>query len=173
MLATDPSARVYGWAKCLYDKGLDPEIDLPMLTQVTGPEINETIGELWVGGAGIWPKAPHSLPEDFHYVLQLTKKEHFLVGPSTYREVLALADTAAQGFDEVDALATQVAARVAMGQKVLVHCQAGMNRSGLVAAAAMVQLGWTPNDAIAHLRDVRGEVVLCNDHFADYIRSLA
>lgn len=171
MRADDPNARVRGWAQCLYDKGLDPNLDLPVLSKI----ITVNGGELWLGGAGVWNSRtlPYLLPRDFDYVVQLTKKEVFDIGPNTARKVVDMRDTAEQGFEEVDALATEIARRILLGQKVLVHCQVGMNRSGLVAAAAMVKLGYHPGNAIAHLRASRSPVVLCNPSFEHYIRSLA
>ena len=52
---------------------------------------------------------------------------------------------------------------------VLVHCQAGLNRSGLVTATALVLDGWDPAAAIAHLRDRRGPAVLCNPDFEAWV----
>lgn len=47
----------------------------------------------------------------------------------------------------------------------LVHCQAGLNRSGLVAAVALVLEGYIPEDAITLLRLSRSDAVLCNPAF--------
>lgn len=168
MLATDPEARIKAWAKCLYDKGEDPEVEFPMLTKVYD---NGRGGELWMGGAGIWPKQPHHLPDDFDYVFQLTKREFFDLGPNTRRTVVTMGDTARQTFEAVPELAAKVAALVRAGKKVLVHCQAGMNRSGLVTAVALICLGYSPFTAIAELRELRGPEVLCNPNFENYVRS--
>lgn len=172
MLATDPEARVYGWAKCLYDAGRDPNIDLPALSQIT-QRGEDGYGELWVGGAGVWPQVPFQLPDDFDYVLQLTKREHFDIDPITMRDVVIMADTAEQGFSDVDLLADNLVSHLSVGHTVLVHCQVGMNRSGLIAAATLVKLGYAPDLAIQLLRDLRDPVVLCNPSFEAYIRGLA
>jgi protein-tyrosine phosphatase len=51
----------------------------------------------------------------------------------------------------------------------LVHCQAGLNRSGLVAALALVLSGVKPADAIALLREKRCAAVLCNAAFESWL----
>lgn len=47
----------------------------------------------------------------------------------------------------------------------LVHCQAGLNRSGLVTAVALILGGCTPEEAIDMLRASRSPAVLCNPVF--------
>ena len=54
--------------------------------------------------------------------------------------------------------------------RTLVHCQAGLNRSGLVTGLALVLGGMTPDDAIAKLRTSRSPAVLCNKTFEDWLR---
>lgn len=46
-----------------------------------------------------------------------------------------------------------------------VHCTAGLNRSALIVALALVKLGWEPETAVAHLRTARCENVLSNPTF--------
>lgn len=59
--------------------------------------------------------------------------------------------------------------------RVVVHCNAGLNRSGLVVGRVMQELqeftGLTAENIIAHLRICRDPYALCNDTFANYIRS--
>lgn len=56
---------------------------------------------------------------------------------------------------------------------VLIRCQAGLNRSSLVAALTLIQDGHDPEDAIRVLREKRSPFALCNRFFVDYLRSLA
>lgn len=53
--------------------------------------------------------------------------------------------------------------------KTLVHCQAGLNRSGLLAGLALVLSGMPPVDAIAQLRAGRSPAVLCNQNFEQWL----
>jgi len=52
----------------------------------------------------------------------------------------------------------------------LVHCQAGLNRSGLVAGLALVLGGMEPDAAIQKLRESRSPAVLCNKAFEKWLR---
>jgi len=52
---------------------------------------------------------------------------------------------------------------------VYVHCTAGLNRSGLIVALVMIQLGWDAKGAVAHLREIRSCSVLCNETFHDRV----
>jgi protein-tyrosine phosphatase len=58
------------------------------------------------------------------------------------------------------------------GDKLLIRCQAGMNRSGLVTALVLMRAEYSAAEAIELLRAKRSEVVLFNDHFVDYLVSL-
>jgi Dual specificity phosphatase, catalytic domain len=67
------------------------------------------------------------------------------------------------------ALGEFVAEFVRLGRKVLVHCSAGLNRSGLIVALALVALGYEPREAMARMRRLRSEWVLCNDNFEEFV----
>ncbi len=49
----------------------------------------------------------------------------------------------------------EVAARLAAGGRVLVHCRAGLGRSGTVAAMVLVEAGLAPEAALAAVRAAR------------------
>lgn len=53
--------------------------------------------------------------------------------------------------------------------RTLVHCQAGLNRSGLLAGLALVLGGMEPQAAIAKLRESRTPAVLCNKKFSTWL----
>ena len=55
------------------------------------------------------------------------------------------------------------------GKYVLVHCDAGLNRSGLVCALTLIKLGFKPQDAVSLLRKQRCNEVLYNRVFYDYV----
>lgn len=56
-------------------------------------------------------------------------------------------------------------------KKVLVHCRAGRNRTGLVVCSYLVRRGMDPDSAIEHFRDVRPNG-LANPAFEEYVRRL-
>jgi protein-tyrosine phosphatase len=52
----------------------------------------------------------------------------------------------------------------------LVHCQAGLNRSGVVVAYALMLNGMSAAEAIARIRERRSPAVLCNPQFERWLR---
>ena len=60
-------------------------------------------------------------------------------------------------------------ARWKAGDRVLVRCQAGLNRSGLVSALILIKDGATPEEAINIIRKHRGEDALFNTSFVDWL----
>lgn len=59
------------------------------------------------------------------------------------------------------------------GSRVLVRCQAGVNRSGLVTALVLMLEGYSAESAIALLRERRASVVLCNSDFEGWLLTCA
>lgn len=59
------------------------------------------------------------------------------------------------------------------GQRVLCRCQAGLNRSSLVAALVLVKDGWEPAEAIDAIRKNRSSKALFNGSFEALIRDAA
>jgi hypothetical protein len=58
------------------------------------------------------------------------------------------------------------------GKKVLIRCQAGLNRSGLLTALVLLREGHSPQQAIELIREKRSEWALCNSDYVTYIESL-
>ena len=73
--------------------------------------------------------------------------------------------------EELNQLAAWVNKKAKSGP-VLVHCQAGLNRSGLVTALALVQQGMKAIDAIRLIREKRSPMALCNPYFTKWLISL-
>lgn len=69
--------------------------------------------------------------------------------------------------------AAEVTFAVEHGQRVLSRCQAGLNRSSLVAGIAMVALGYEGVDAVQLIRARRSPWALCNADFEGFLRSLS
>jgi protein-tyrosine phosphatase len=55
------------------------------------------------------------------------------------------------------------------GDRVLIRCQAGLNRSGLVLALILIKDGKTAEEAIALIRENRGEDALFNNDFHTWL----
>jgi len=60
-------------------------------------------------------------------------------------------------------------ARWKAGDRVLIRCQAGLNRSGLVTALLLIKEGHAPQEAIDLIRTKRDRDALCNMDFADWL----
>ncbi len=62
-----------------------------------------------------------------------------------------------------------VARALARGQKVLVTCWQGRNRSGLVTALALRRRGYPVDRAMGLVRRARGSYALSNQHFVRFL----
>ena len=71
----------------------------------------------------------------------------------------------------MQALALAAAHLIRSGQKVLVHCSMGFNRSALLAGLVLTELGCPGCDAVERLRS-RRPGALFNERFAEYLASL-
>ena len=70
---------------------------------------------------------------------------------------------------QVHRLAGLTAEAVEAGRKVLVRCQAGLNRSSLVAALAMIRMGYQPQQAIDLIREKREPFCFFNQNFVGIV----
>jgi len=72
--------------------------------------------------------------------------------------------------ERVHEAALLTATAVRDGKQVLVRCQAGMNRSGLVTGLALRELGFSGDAAVAIIRQNRWHQCLRNPAFESYVR---
>lgn len=131
--------------------------------------ISHVEDNLYVGGClhGV------DLGDFFSHVFSMYRWEAYTVDPETKVYTVTMYDAhGAADPIEVDDLAARVSNALDTGGNVLVHCQAGINRSNLVAAAALVRRGRTPSEAITLLRNKRHRHVLANRSFEDYVNNL-
>lgn len=152
------SHHIEGYARAAQEQGLDGYFSVPL--------ISEVLPGLWQGGCidGV------RLPDDFTLVVSLYKWESYDVGPTTERLTFTAYD-AAEVPDVAEAANAAYAAWKA-GGKVLIHCQAGLNRSGLTTALVLMADGYSADDAIRLVREKRCPMVLCNATFERYLREL-
>lgn len=139
---------------------------LPGGIRLNVPLISHIEDNLWVGGCinGI------TLDADFDTVVSLYKWEQYILGPNTTRHEFTMYDDHyTEADDQLHMIADIVVEALDRGDKVLVHCQAGVNRSNLITALALIKKGRTPEEAIALLREKRSEVVLANSTFEDWL----
>lgn len=161
----------------------DPTIQRMVGTAIHGdtpfdvPFISQIEGNLWQGGC----ETGLILPHFFKHVISLYPWEAYKVNHNLRSQLsVVMYDSEEQGYEQVDAIAAWVNNCVADGP-TLVHCQAGLNRSSLVAARSLMlreddpQMGvyrMTADEAIAALRKNRSPACLCNPAFEAHLRSL-
>jgi hypothetical protein len=144
------------------ERGETSFIDVPVLTEVEPG--------LWFGGA---PEP--RLPDGFDFVVNLFAPwAHYDPnGAEVWNEAnVDDADVSDQVARLFRSLAREVNRRLEEGHTVLVHCQAGLNRSATVVALALMLRGMEAAEAISLLREKRHRLVLCNPHFEAWLLGL-
>lgn len=131
------------------------------------PLVSHIADNLYVGGCvnGV------DVGDFFSHVFSMYRWEAYKVAPTTKVYTVTMYDSGdLPDPREIDDLANRVVEALDAGGNVLVHCQAGINRSNLVAAAALMKKhGYTAEDAIALLRHKRSPHVLANQTFEKYL----
>ena len=132
------------------------------------PFISQIDGNLWQGGC----QQGLQLPTFFKHIISLYPWEAYQIksemNSATY---VKMYDSVEQGYEQVEALARWVNICKADGP-TLVHCQAGLNRSSLIAARSLMLEGMSADEAIQTLRTRRSDACLCNPAFEEYLRGL-
>lgn len=132
------------------------------------PMISHIEGNLWMGGC----KGGLRLDDDFVKVVSLYPWEQYDLGPNTKRVEVKMYDSHdGVDFDDLAKAVNSVEWGLENG-KTLVHCQAGLNRSGLVAAYTLMRRGYKAREAIDLLREKRSPLVLCNQTFVEQLHAL-
>ena len=137
---------------------------------VNAPWISEIAPNLWQGG--VLPGL--ILPDIISFHLSLFRHQCYEVH-HTLRDTLTvtMADSVDEDLGGVAELANWVNVRRAQGP-VLVQCQGGLNRSGLIVGTALVSAGDVPDGAAAIdlIRERRSHAALMNPAFEAYVRGL-
>ena len=63
-------------------------------------------------------------------------------------------------------------ARLRAGASIVLHCKGGLGRTGMVAARMLVELGCTPEDSIAAVRQARSGTIETSEQEA-YVRAIS
>lgn len=74
-----------------------------------------------------------------------------------------------EAIEKATAAADWATDRLVQGDRVLVRCQAGLNRSSLVAGLVLKNLGYTGQEAVDMIRKARSPWALCNDDFVRFL----
>jgi len=125
------------------------------------PFISEIVPGFYQGGC----EQGLVLPENIKNVISLYPWEQYEINHDADRVEHRLYDSADEpDMEGIVAIAEAVNEARKSGD-TLVHCQAGLNRSGLVAGVALVLDGMSPQEALDTLRESRSDAVLCNKTF--------
>ena len=112
------------------------------------------------------------VPEDIHTIINLYPWEPYqLHDHQVFTQVMMLDSDELPDVRLLFMLARHVLHARDIGP-VLVHCQVGMNRSGLVTALALREAGMTSKEAIALIREKRDPLCLSNRTFEEWLLSL-
>lgn len=111
---------------------------------------------------------------EFDLVLSLYRRDGHGPGAGVACRWLTIPDGSLRPEDavEVGRLADRAVEALDKGERVLVRCQAGYNRSGLVVALTLLRLGYSADEAIALIRERRSPHALHNGHFLEHIESV-
>jgi protein-tyrosine phosphatase len=133
------------------------------------PFMTEISRNLWQGGCadGL------VLPPAIDHLVNLYIYENYTVRHSLKSALsVEMLDATDQDMDQVLDIASWVNSCRRTGT-VLVHCQAGLNRSALVAGAAMVLAEeMTGEQAVDRIREQRSAACLCNPAFERWLAGL-
>lgn len=167
----DPTAYALGGDPAVTDprvRRLDAYANFGGRHRLTMPFMTQVTDNLWHGGV----EPGLVLPEFVDFVLSLYPwTEYEFAHPLQERLTVKMFDSERQSFDQVGMLTEWVNRRRTEGT-VLVHCQAGINRSSLIIGAALLAAGdvSTGQDAIDLIRARRDRACLVNPAFERYIR---
>jgi protein-tyrosine phosphatase len=135
-------------------------IDIPIISHIEG--------NLYMGGC-----IQHAiLPEIFKFVVSVYPWEKYAIQHKDVNCSYNYLYDQENLPDErlLDAISSWIVSAVSMAP-TLVHCQAGLNRSSLVTARALMKMGRTAQDVISLIRTQRSELCLCNSSFEQYLMS--
>ena len=132
------------------------------------PYISNILGNLYQGGC----RDGLILPKYIKRVFSLYPWERYTMNSNVELAEIKMYDSEEQTFEQVDEIAFKVVDHL-WDTPTLVHCQAGLNRSSLIAARVlMIHDGFTAADAVKFLRERRSPACLCNRSFEEWILGL-
>jgi hypothetical protein len=142
---------------------------------------SEILPGLWQGGTAWeddvrWKNAgsvTHVTKEDFDFVVTMygwAKPVDWLV--SEYRYAVYDSDIDHMDLDKIGKIVNMAHDAWKNGERVLIRCQAGWNRSGLVMALVLMKEGMSAEGAIDLIRQRRSPYALCNKNFVEFLQNL-
>ncbi len=126
-------------------------------------------GHFWTDHTG--EVQPAVAGDEFDLVISLFARAGHGPHPTAQHLITELPDgpLTADQIHSVQELARSAAHALRDGHTVLVRCHSGYNRSGLVIAQSLIELGYTPDAAISLIRQRRSPRALNNETFEQYL----
>jgi hypothetical protein len=147
------------------------------LVSYTDPLWSEVLPGLWQGGTAADDEMyrglgnrPHITTEDFDTVITMYAYAN-PVGWGVKELRYGFYDADVDSFDPESLFEVVKFAHAEWkaGKRVLIRCQAGWNRSGLVTALVLIRAGYTAAKAIRLIRERRSPDALCNQAFVEFL----
>lgn len=142
-------------------RGVDASMISLGLYQGSCPRDHEGTPNLWGAGFDVVVLTAHEYqpsPDSFPGTIVVSAPFHDAI------------DVTDELWRAADAAAATVVKHLADGQSVLVTCQEGRNRSGLVCAIALCRQGLAPDKAVQQVRSRRGGRALSNPQFVKALK---
>lgn len=131
---------------------------------------DEIVPNLWIGGMVYGERMTPCIPKEFDVCISMAGNE-VKPEPGIVQYVYSIPDNRL-GFAEklfVKEAVIKAEAGLLLSGRVLVRCYAGYNRSGLVVALTLLNMGYSPAAAIDLIREKRSPHALCNEEFVKYV----
>lgn len=114
------------------------------------------------------------LPENIQNLVSLYPWEKYTVTHDLGSMLgVLMHDSKEQGMEQVEAIVEWVIDALKREETVLVHCQAGLNRSSLVVARVLMEMrDLTAQEAIDYIREKRSPACLSNPTFVKYLHEV-
>ena len=132
------------------------------------PLVSHITDNLYVGGC----IQDVDVEDFFSHIFSLYMWEQYKFSEGTVHSEVKMYDSRSNPIDveTVESMSDEIVTALNEGGNVLVHCQAGINRSNLLATRALMK--WksiSARDAIVILREKRSPLVLANKTFENYL----
>lgn len=143
------------------------------LKDFSAPLYSQITTNLWMGGtpATYWGETGPALPDLFKAVINLYPWEKYDIPQGVDYMEVEMYDSEDGGVDreQIYGLAAWAFKRQKT-KTTLIHCQAGLNRSGLVTGLTLMLMGYAADEAVALMRMLRSDAVLINPKFEKWLR---
>lgn len=161
----------------IVDNGFAPDHGISLPSDLW----SEILPSLWLGGTDDFDTIDYEHPlnnsraitkDDFDLVVTLyawAAPVDWFVREIRYGFYDSSDSIKTEELDNIFSLASQAYEAWKRGERVLIRCQAGINRSSLVMGIVLMLDGYSAADAIELMRTKRSEWVLSNQSFEEFL----